>query len=277
MRNNLDFNKIYPQKNGGLIKVLSKNLEKVSTNGLYRWYNVKFLDCDEILVVSKQSIEKGLIKHPLSLKDQDFIKNLSFEDKKLYEFWNNLKYKDKKQEIILDKSWHHFYTFYKWYKNNCYDSEEELRIDISINKNISFLKENIYSPYTCIIIPKEIFKFINSDNPYSGVTRLSSGLYNAHNDIESKTFNSFKEAKKYYANYKYSKLLEYIDNYKNLPSTIIDTLLKYDFSWENYFDISLEKIYKRYKKYTLSSISNIKKAKEFDNLIKDLSILVKDL
>ena len=270
MRNKpLDFNKIYPQKNGGLIKILSKNIDKISTNGLHRWYNVKFLDYDEVLIVSKQSIEKGLIKHPLQ-KNKILIKDLSKDERKIYNIWVYLKYRN----FSLDKHWNFFSNFLNWYKENSYE-EENLVLDIYVNKNILNLNEDIYSSYTCLLLPKELHKFFSLDSPFSGIKKQKFGnkYYCIYNDKKLGEFNSIKDAKQIYAKEKYNELINILKKY-NIPSKVKAILLQYDFTWNDYFNLSFKEIYNKYIKYTLSSISDEEKARKFEFLMEELLLFI---
>lgn len=68
-----------------------------------------------------------------------------------------IKHKEKYKmysECYVDKAWHNFQNFAKWYYDNIYDCKETLNLD----KDIKYKNNNIYSADTCLMVPQSINK-----------------------------------------------------------------------------------------------------------------------
>lgn len=143
---------------------------------------------------------------------------------------NNISYKG----CTVCEEWHYYPNFKMWYEDNSYDIDEELNID----KDILVNGNKIYSPTTCMIVPKFINgifinstngnfvkKTINKNNTISYNSTLSTkygrinlGTFKTQED----SFNSYKQAKEKY-------IKEVADLYKDkIPQKLYDAMYRWE-------------------------------------------------
>lgn len=130
--------------------------------------------------------------------------------------------------IIVCDEWLNFQNFCQWYLDNSKWNLNnfDLDLDKDILSNIQHLEQKVYSSNTCLLIPSELNRFLKGDN-------CNCGIFIKNKNFITKffnKFNSFKEAKIFYAKKKYEHWEELINKY-NLPNDLKEILLKYDFSW----------------------------------------------
>ena len=251
--------KIFDSNLCGKFKVISFE------NGLYK---VKFLQTNYIRIVHLKDIQSKGITDPYfpNKFGVGYIGNLNNEYKwttKEYQNWYHIlcrcysnKEKSYKDTLVCDE-WHNLQNFGKWHKENYIEGYE---IDKDILCNIQHLEQKIYSPETCLIIPSELNRFLAGDNWLAGVfyykSKNSKITINVDLRLNEKriwksNFLSFSEAKNFYCNLKYSLWKELIEKF-NLPSSLKEILLKYDFSWswiwENMIEEEILKNYYEKKK-----------------------------
>lgn len=66
------------------------------------------------------------------------------------------------KDCYVCEEWHCFQNFAKWYEDNYYEVPNE---EMCLDKDILFKGNKIYSPETCIIVPKRINSlFVKSNN-----------------------------------------------------------------------------------------------------------------
>lgn len=136
--------------------------------------------------------------------------------------------------IIVDSYFHNIQNFCDWYykfKEKYYKDSicSKLDLDKDILCNIKHLEFKIYSPETCLLIPKELNISLAGEGVKCGVYR-----YNNKYKIDCglvKYYKNFKEAKEEYAKIKYLLWKIELEKYK-LSDYIKDILLQYDFSWK---------------------------------------------
>jgi len=137
---------------------------------------------DWIHEVEYSNIKKGTTKYPYhrTLFNIGYLGSVSIENckKNAYNHWSSLirrsydpKYHEKKptyKDVTVCEEWHNFQNFAEWFDKNYiegYDLDKDL---LSGNKKV-------YSPETCIYIPKHLNSFmtnVRSDNT-SGETGVS--------------------------------------------------------------------------------------------------------
>ena len=107
-----------------------------------------------------------------------------------YEVWNMMLqrcYSEKHQEkfptykgTIVCKEWHNFQSFAKWYHDN-YPNINEVNFQLDKDLLQNDVKNKIYSPQTCIFLPKNVNSFLTnkkSDNTsgYIGVSWFKASI-----------------------------------------------------------------------------------------------------
>ena len=147
-------------------------------------------------------------------------------------------YKDCK----VDKNWHNFQNFAKWYYDNYYEVEGER---MELDKDILLKHNKIYSPETCIYVPHTINSlFIKCDKSRGGsvigTTPRKNGKYEAQcwliNPKTGKSKNEYlgrydsqEEAFEIYKYYKEKNIKQVADYYKSLiPQKVYDALYDYE-------------------------------------------------
>lgn len=75
------------------------------------------------------------------------------------------KFKDKNPAYIgctVSEEWHKFSTFKTWFDENYRFDLEERGIELALDKDLLGVEKKIYSPETCIFIPKRINLFMTN-------------------------------------------------------------------------------------------------------------------
>lgn len=121
-----------------------------------------------------------------------------FKDNDKIDFYTRDKYKniykqmikqsEKENSFICDE-WKEYKNFECWIHDNYYKYDEILRV----NKDILFNNNEIYSPETCLFIPKEIHNLIQSE---CNIKQNNNGLFRfehsiSHWNINSNDYNIF--------------------------------------------------------------------------------------
>lgn len=178
----------------------------------------------------------------------DIIKN-----KKYYKTWQSMlqrcydKNFHKKESTYKNckvcEEWHNFQNFAEWYEENFYQINNET---MCLDKDILIKSNKIYSPNTCVFVPKRINSlFVKSDNIRGilpiGVSycklknkfRATCNIYDFKNK-KSKTkhigyYNTSQEAFYHYKKFKENYIKEVADLYKNkIPKKLYDAMYKYE-------------------------------------------------
>ena len=135
------------------------------------------------------------------------------------------KYQEKEptyKECTVCTEWHNFQAFAEWYENNYYEIPNE---SMSLDKDILFKGNKIYSPETCVFVPKNINSlFTKCDksrgNDPIGAHQSPSGNYQVQcNNVNGKriylgTYSNKEEAFRVYKRYKEKVIKEVIDLYE---------------------------------------------------------------
>lgn len=133
--------------------------------------------------------------------------------------------------------WHCFQNFAKWYEENYYKIENE---KIDLDKDILNKGNKIYSPNSCIFVPRRINSlFVKNDidrgeYPIGVSYRKREGVYVAQcrNDKNREflgRFNNSIDAFNSYKEYKEKIIKEVADKYKDkIPNKLYEALYKYE-------------------------------------------------
>lgn len=242
---------IYSSNNCG--DFLLKNIYKVEGENFYRC-SIKILKTGYESSVRKADVKRGSVRDPYYplvfgigyIGEGKYSQTLT---RKVYNCWNgmldrcyNTKFSKSKKNykdnnITVCKNWHCFQNFGIWYEEHY---KENFSLDKDIIYNVQHMTNKIYSPETCIMIPKELNEFLADDCVDRNVRltknkRFSSQIqsYCLNNkQIYLGTYDTFKEAKNAYAKEKYKIWISLVEKYRNiLDDEIYNILLKYDFSW----------------------------------------------
>ena len=176
-------NEIGKDKHGVLMKIIKYiNSENIQ---------VQFLDNYGAIVNTKyDSFKIGTVKNPYYpsvygvgyLGQGEYVAVLNKKMTKPYSYWkamlgrcycnamtqHTLAYED----VIVCEKWHNFQNFAKWFDENYYSVNAE---QMCLDKDILGKHKNIYSPETCIFVPKKINGlFIFGTSSY---TTLPVGVY----------------------------------------------------------------------------------------------------
>lgn len=168
---------------------------------------------------------------------------------KAYHYWYDMfkrcfdkKYKEKhntyKNKVICEE-WHDFQNFAKWYYENYYEVEDER---MELDKDILYRDNKIYSPNTCIFVPKRINTlFIKCDSVRGkypiGVTynknfyiARCSTLKNGKIDrVMIGRYNNPLDAFYAYKSFKEKYIKEIADNYRDMiPKVLYDAMYDYE-------------------------------------------------
>ena len=160
--------------------------------------------------------------------------------------------------VTVCEEWFNFQNFAAWYEEYYIEGYE---LDKDILANIQHLEQKVYSPSTCIFIPKDLNCFLAGDCLFSGIVfRISSKNIYFYIDApfykaENKSFENFYEAKKQYAIQKYNNWIKLVESYL-FEDYFKQILLKYDFThfWK-IEGIDVNEVFFRNKKEILNIIN----------------------
>jgi len=140
--------------------------------------------------------------------------------------------------IVIDE-WHNYQNFIKWYDKNYYEIENET---MCLDKDILVKDNKIYSPETCVYVPRDINSLFTKTNVKRGkfpigVTwhektgKYQAGCNNKGELIYLGLHNTPSEAFYAYKHYKEKLIKEIADYYKDkIPTKLYDALYRYEVS-----------------------------------------------
>lgn len=144
-------------------------------------------------------------------------------------------------EIIkVCKEWHNFENFKKWFDENYYEVKNDV---ICLDKDIKDKNSFIYSPNTCIFIPKRINvifekikreKSLNRNNLPPGVIWIEAdkiygcGCKNNGKDVWLGRSNDVDELFNRYKEYKMKVIESRLEEYDDIPYHIKNIVLSYE-------------------------------------------------
>lgn len=135
----------------------------------------------------------------------------------------------------VHEDWLNFQTFSKWYESNYYFiSNEKLELD----KDILVKGNKVYSPNTCVFVPKKINRLFTKTNKSRGKLPIgvikNGNKYNAYcndgskNTIHLGSFNTYEEAFDSYKKCKERIIHKVANDYRQfIPTILYDALLDY--------------------------------------------------
>lgn len=143
-------------------------------------------------------------------------------------------------DCIVCDEWHNFQNFAKWYEENIYECNGE---EMNLDKDILIKGNRIYSPNTCVFVPKYInclftdSKRTRGKYPIGVDFHKQSGLFRArcsdynHGTMKSVhlgCFNNKMDAFNAYKLYKESLIKKVANEYKEkIPIKLYNALINY--------------------------------------------------
>lgn len=170
---------------------------------------------------------------------------------RVYKSWKGMlqrcydsKYHEKKPTYIdceADESFHNFQNFGYWDENNYYEVEDEI---MCLDKDILVKHNKIYSPETCIYVPKTINSlFVKCDNkrgnsvigttPFKGKYMVQCWLINPETGKSKQeylgVYNTQEKGFEVYKYYKEKNIKQVADYYKEqIPQRLYNGLYNYE-------------------------------------------------
>ena len=83
------------------------------------------------------------------------------------------------RDCIVCEEWHNFQNFAKWYEENYYECNDE---QMQLDKDILIKGNKIYSPNTCILVPKRINSLLTKSDALRGEYPI--GVYYRFKKVE---------------------------------------------------------------------------------------------
>lgn len=139
-------------------------------------------------------------------------------------------------DCIVDNEWHNFQNFKEWYLKNYYQVNDE---KMNLDKDILFKGNKVYSPNTCIFVPREINTLFIQSNRIRG--KYPVGVYFKKDSNKFKAqckrrnevihlgyFDTAEDGFYAYKEYKEKYIKEVADNYKNeIPNKLYEAMYNY--------------------------------------------------
>lgn len=174
----------YKTKEGYTIEVIFRNKRRVI---------VKFLETGNAKEVYINRLNDGKIKNPYhpsvygvgflgegiyKAHDENLVKT------EAYKCWSSMimrcydkNFQSKQPHYVgvtVDKEWHNFQKFAEWFYKN---KPSNPNIEYELDKDILSRDKKIYSPSTCIFLPKEINRMIAGLSTISNISMNKQGKY----------------------------------------------------------------------------------------------------
>lgn len=201
---------------------------------------------------------KGTIKNPYDrtvcgvgyLGEGSHVASDNGKQSRCYITWNDIfkrcydaKFHEKSptyKECLVCSEWHNFQNFADWYDENYYQVDGER---MEIDKDILVKGNKVYSPETCIFVPRKINALFVKSNAKRGKLPIgvrssqTNGKYTVRcldgskNEIYIGTFNSLSEAFQEYKLHKEYVIRKIADEYKSkIPNELYDAMVNYEIS-----------------------------------------------
>lgn len=173
----------------------------------------------------------------------DYSPTINNVDTKEYSKWSNMlercysdKYRHKHptyEDCFTDEYFHNFQNFAKWYEKNYYEIENE---EMCLDKDILIKGNKIYSPATCIFVPKRINSLFTKNDKYRGDFPIGVSYYEDRDKYMASCHSMFlgyydtiELAFLAYKNYKERLVKQVADEYKDkIPKELYDALYRYE-------------------------------------------------
>jgi hypothetical protein len=182
------------------------------------------------------------------LGDGKYKTSVNYNQTPQFKTWHGMlkrcykdKYKEKfptYNECIVCDEWHNFQNFAAWYDQNYYEIENER---MELDKDILVKGNKIYSPDTCVFVPKKInYLFLKCDArrgdlPIGVYQHTETKKYVANcSDGNKKTINlgcytTPEKAFSVYKIYKEKLIKQFAEHYKvKIPNNLYEAMMKYE-------------------------------------------------
>jgi hypothetical protein len=219
---------------------------------------VRFVKTGNMTKTSWVAFRKGEVKNPYDksvysvgyLGEGSYKVNENGTMTKHYQTWNsmisrcyNKKYLNRfptYKDCIVCEEWHNFQNFAKWYDENYYEIDSEV---MCLDKDILIKGNKVYSPETCVFVPRKInmiFVKRNSERgdfpigviyrkdiiklPYESICGDGKGnrIHLGNFSTPEKDFNTYKT-------YKEKIIKQIAEDYKGkIPTKLYIAMLKYE-------------------------------------------------
>ena len=227
---------------------------KILTYLKYDNITIEFQDENKYIIsnATYNNFKKGTIKNPYfpSIFNLGYIGLTTVVDKfgkikPSYTCWHSMLERCLSNKImqyidvVVCDEWHSYENFEKWYNNNYWECGDE---KMSLDKDILFKGNKIYSPKTCIFVPKRINSLFTNRKNYRGKYPLGVYKKNKKYNVRFcdgngnriyKTGKYTPEETFYIYKIEREKIMqkvadEYIGKYNNFPINLYNAIC----SWE---------------------------------------------
>lgn len=142
------------------------------------------------------------------------------------------------EDCIVDKRWHNFATFYKWWKDNYYELPDGMG-RVELDKDFKDKHSRIYGPHNCLLIPQRINgavpkrRTIDKEFPIGITFNKEKQKYHVRVTLNGKdthigNYNTFEEAFSVFKSTKESELKRLAELYKPyIPKEVYDAVINY--------------------------------------------------
>ena len=233
---------VHKMNNGQLAKIIDYENKNNIT--------IKFEDGTILNKIRYNAFKRGSVKNPylptkygIGYIGEESTVDCEGQLLKSYIVWNNMlsrcyniknkRYKDYgEQGVIVCKEWHNYTNFKKWYDEHYYELENEI---VDLDKDILIEDNKVYSPETCIFVPKRInclFRNHKKENSLPKGVYFQDGRYRCQIRIEGKTkhlgyYNTIEEASNVYLKAQKEEMKRTADVYKDkIPKKLYDRLIE---------------------------------------------------
>lgn len=141
-------------------------------------------------------------------------------------------------DCYVCEEWRYFKNFKDWYNDNYYQLGDER---MELDKDILVKNNKVYSPSTCIFVPKTINtplagpggNVAKRDTPVGIFVNKDGSYFSRFGKNRGKEFWNLDEAISYYKSRKKARMVEIAERYKSkygddFPKIIYDTLINYE-------------------------------------------------
>lgn len=206
---------------------------------------IKFLDTGEIVQsITYCNFKKGKVKSHFSPTVYDWgivgLEDTQDENGKIlksYRVWNSMigrcygevYHKNNPNYIGCEvcEEWKYYVNFKKWFDENWYEIDEELQLDKDLICNNLGLEIKMYSPSTCLFLPKSINVKLTNLNKEKKFNILPSGKYRIQvkNKGFKQTYNTYEEALQGYKEDRLLFIRKSLNKYKDIiPNNIYNEI-----------------------------------------------------
>ena len=170
---------------------------------------------------------------------------------KCYQTWFNMlircyddEYKNKKttyKDATVCEEWHNFQNFAKWYEENYYGVKDE---EMQLDKDILIKGNKIYSPQTCVFVPKRINDLFVDKKKNRGDCPIGVSYSKMHNLYKAEVtitknkkaghiflglYNTKEEAFYVYKQYKENIIKQVADEYRPyIPRELYEAMYRWE-------------------------------------------------